>query len=157
MNRWFPIALFAGVLAIPAAAAAIDGSTPTVTKVVTTSGAAATESAATASDATESRAAERPATEPAPVKAIRAKAPATGHVERVLAGQKCREKSFEDAAEFRFEYGRGPASMQRCIGQEIREARFSCRQEALEDPADYRSEFGIGAAARVRCVRHELT
>jgi hypothetical protein len=157
MNRWFPIALFAGVLAIPAAAAAIDQSTPTVTKVVTTSAAAATEPIAAASDV-----AERPASEPAPLQAIRAKAihakaPSAGHVERVLSGQKCREKSFEDTAEFRFEYGRGPASMRRCVTQEIREAHFSCRQEALEDPADYRSEFGTGAAARVRCVRHELS
>ena len=147
MNQWFPIALFAGVLALPAAATAIDRSSPTVTKVVTTPAPAATAPIA----------AGRPASEPAPLKAIRAKAPATGHVERVLAGQKCREKSFDDTAEFRFDYGRGPASMRRCITQEIREARFSCRQEALEDPADFRSEFGTGATARVRCIRHELT
>ena len=157
MNRWFPIALFAGVLVIPAAAAAIDDSTQTVTKVVTTPAAAATESEATESIAVESKAAEHPVKDPAPIKAVRATVPATGHVERVLAGQNCREKQFEDMAEFRFEYGRGPASTQRCIARQIRKAKFDCRQEAIEDPVDYRSEFGTGDGARVRCIRHELS
>ncbi|MGZ6680412.1 MAG: hypothetical protein ACXVFK_09395 [Solirubrobacteraceae bacterium] len=75
----------------------------------------------------------------------------------MLARQKCREKAFEDTAEFRLRYGRGPASTQRCIGQEIRDAQVGCRQDALEDPQDFSSEFGTGAAARVRCVRHDLT
>jgi hypothetical protein len=159
MNQWLPIALFAGVLTIPAAAAAIDRSSPTVTKVVTTSAATATESAATDSEVTDASTARRAVGghEAAPAPAMRAKATAAGHVERVLAGQTCREQSFEDAAEFRVEYGRGAVALQRCIAHEIRDAQISCRQEAVEDPADYRSEYGTGAAARGRCVRDELS
>jgi hypothetical protein len=85
-----------------------------------------------------------------------AKASATS-MERVLAGQKCREDAFEDRAEFRFKYGSGRHAMQRCIRQQIREARFDCRQEAREDPFDFRDDYGTGAAAQQRCVRDELT
>jgi hypothetical protein len=78
-------------------------------------------------------------------------------VERVLAGQKCREKAFEDRAEFRFDYGRGRGALARCIRLEIREAHFDCRQDAREDPYDFREEHGAGSRAHARCVRDQLS
>jgi hypothetical protein len=78
-------------------------------------------------------------------------------MERVLAGQSCREDVFEDRAEFRLKYGSGKGAMARCIALEIREARFECRQEAREDRFDFREDYGTGAAAQQRCVRDELS
>jgi hypothetical protein len=85
----------------------------------------------------------------------RAHAAAAG-IEQILARQDCREKAFEDPAEFRFDYGRGKGAMQRCITRKIRKAHFECAKDARQDPFEYREDYGTGPAATQRCVRDEL-
>ena len=76
---------------------------------------------------------------------------------RALAAQDCREESFDDAAEFRFTYGRGEVAIRRCARFELSKARAECRADRLEDPYDYRAEHGAGAQGLARCVRDSLT
>ena len=84
------------------------------------------------------------------------RAPGPGAGERTLAARECREKSFEDPAEFRFDYGRGPGALNRCIAAKLRKAHFECRQKAAEEPYEFRGDYGTGPAAQRRCVRDEL-
>jgi hypothetical protein len=76
---------------------------------------------------------------------------------RALAAQDCREESFDDAAEFRFEFGQGQAAIRRCARAELQKAHFDCRAEQVEDPFDYRAEYGSGRQGLTRCVRDSLT
>jgi hypothetical protein len=76
---------------------------------------------------------------------------------RSLAAADCREEAFDDAAEFRFEYGTGQAGMNRCIRYELRKARIDCQSERIEDPFEYRAEYGTGSLALRRCMRDSMS
>ena len=76
---------------------------------------------------------------------------------RSLAAADCREEAFDDAADFRFEFGAGQAGMSRCIAHELRKASIDCQGERIEDPFDYRAEYGTGALAKRRCMRDTLS
>jgi hypothetical protein len=149
MKQRIPMALAVAALAVPATAIALNGSdAPKVTKVVHVTSAAPAPAAPPAPTPTA-----RPAHR-APQAVAAATTPTT---QRGMALYKCREKAFEDGAEFRFEYGRGRAGLDRCAQAKLREARFDCQREAVEDQADFRGEFGFGARALSRCIRHDLT
>ncbi len=73
-----------------------------------------------------------------------------------VAKAECRNDRRTDKADFVRDYGRGKASMLRCVRSELRKARRECRVEKRLRPGDFTAEYGKGKRAMVRCVRDKL-
>jgi hypothetical protein len=165
MKRTSPITILFAVVAIVAAAIAIQAKSsdsdakPAVVEVerVAPAVAAPAAQAPVANHPPATKAATKPAT-----RTVKQARPVTRRTValpplRSLAASDCREEAFDDAADFRLEFGAGQAGMSRCIAHELRKAGIDCQGERIEDPFDFRAEYGTGADAKRRCMRDTLS